>query len=234
MVKQAENGSRRSFPFVPYRSLVTSLDHLHEVTVPNVIQKSLFSKSFSGGTIAQLMRAYRDLHLMDDDGKPNRTRLEPLVNPDTRDKALKQILLEEYKDLIGLPLATADYGQVKRWFDTLGLDADTTRKAMTFFTHAATAAGIELHKTLSGKKRTRGPNKNKKDKAAKAGGEPRPPHTPTRELIDTGLLGRLPAPLRSWLEELPALDAEWSPSDFDQWLDIFTKMLTRYYRVQNR
>lgn len=167
---QAEG--KRGVPFVPLRSLFTFLDHLHSVGVPNRINKSVFTSSFSGGTASLILRALRDMRTIDDDGKPDRALLEPLVNPDTRSETLKHIMQQPYmyESLIALPVATAPPGDVKAWFDDLGMDAQTARKAQTFFVHAAAETGIQLHKMVADKKRIRsGPAKRRVRTRPKAG-----------------------------------------------------------------
>jgi len=133
-------------PFPPYGSFTSFLNDLNTMEVlPNRLNLQVFSGSYSGSAKQQILRALRFFDLMDEAGVPNELALRPLLNPETREAPLSALVRQHYKALIDLPLETAGPAEVNEWFNAIGMDAATTRKAKSFFLTAAKSNGIKMH-----------------------------------------------------------------------------------------
>lgn len=141
-------------PFPPYGSFISFLNDLNAMEVlPNQLNQQVFSASYSGSAKQQILRAFRFFGLMNEAGVPDEAGLRPLMNPDTRQKALEAIMRKSYKALIDLPLETAGPAEVNTWFNGVGMDSATTRKAKSFFLTAAKENGIKMHSLVADKTR---------------------------------------------------------------------------------
>ncbi len=131
---------------VPYGSLETALNHFHESGgAPSELHGSVFPKEkFSGTTIALLVKALKQFGLENADGATLHDRIDPLIDPATRKVAFQTLLQQHYGSLISLPLTNASPNQFNKWFDDFHMNADDTRKAKTFFLHAAKANDIPV------------------------------------------------------------------------------------------
>ncbi|HEX5275091.1 MAG TPA: hypothetical protein VFW34_07435 [Candidatus Rubrimentiphilum sp.] len=146
-----------SLPIVPFSAFERALNHFHESGgAPSELHASVFPKDeFSGTAIALLVKAFKQLGLADDAGKSNAEALDPLINPDSRKASFITLLQRMYGTLIDLPLATASPNQFNKWFEEYSMNAEDTRKAKTFFLHAARANDIIVSKFILGKYKTR-------------------------------------------------------------------------------
>ncbi len=167
-------------PFPPYGGFVNFLNDLAAMEVlPNRLNQQVFGPSYSGSARWQILRAFRFFDLMAEDGIPNPFALAPLLDTKTRQEALATLLREHYKGLFDLPLATAGPAEVNGWFNGVGLDTATTRKAKSFFLAAAQDNGIPLHQLVaSGRKVRTGRGRRKGGKGGKKDEQITPPVTP--------------------------------------------------------
>jgi hypothetical protein len=144
-------------PIVPFASFVTALDHFHEAGgPPSEMHASAFPKEkFSGTTTALLVKAFKRFQMEEIDGTTSLDRLDPLIDPQTRKSAIAGLLREFYGPLFDLPLESAPPSAFNKWFDDWNMNADDTRKAKTFFLHAAKYAEIPISAYILARYKTR-------------------------------------------------------------------------------
>ena len=128
-------------PYLPWRTFFNFLDRLADEGAPDRIDRS-FLKSMDGQTQSYLMSALKAFGLMTEEGRVQEA-LGPLVRPETRQDAVRDLLQRFYPDAVALP-KNATQAQLDEKFRGLGLGADAMRKAETFYLRAAGFAGIEL------------------------------------------------------------------------------------------
>jgi hypothetical protein len=141
----------RKYPaaYLPYSTLITGLDHLKAVSIPNRIENSTFP-SMSSQNQSQMLSALRFFKLVDANGIPQ-AALTPLVNNTEERKALLKALIEEhYPDIVKLDLAKMTPSQLDEAFDNehYNVSGETKKKAKTFLLKAAQAAGFKVHPLL--------------------------------------------------------------------------------------
>lgn len=141
----------RKYPaaYLPYSTLITGLDHLKAVSIPNRIENSTFP-SMSSQNQSQMLSALRFFKLVDASGIPQ-PALTPLVNNTEERKALMKALIEEnYPDIVKLDLAKMTPSQLDEAFDNehYNVSGETKKKAKTFLLKAAQAAGFKVHPLL--------------------------------------------------------------------------------------
>ena len=214
--------TQNPLPTVSYGSFVTALEKFHEAGgAPTEIHNSAFDKStFNGSTIALLVRAFRSLDLTDEKNVP-RERLDELIDPKTRKDAIGQLLRDRYKSLIALPLDKANPNQFNTWFDGCGMAAEDTRKAKTFFLHAARANGVTVSKYITDQHKTRAPAPRSKSKAKGKGAS-----TPATNAGDGGDESKTfeTSVADKILALYPPFNPEWSPETMQKWFDGLAKL----------
>lgn len=150
----ARPANESALPFPPYGSFISFLNDLNAMEVlPNQLNQQVFSSSYSGSAKHQILKAFRFFGLMSEAGVPDEKQLRPLMEPATRQLSMGAILQEAYKALIDLPLETAGPAEVNTWFNSIGMDSATTRKAKSFFLAAAKENGIKMHSLVADKTR---------------------------------------------------------------------------------
>lgn len=133
-------------PYLSFQTFWGFLDELGKKPLPPSIDRTMM-KSKSGTDQANLTAALRAFGLTKNDQS-----VEPLLDSfhsadgDGRKKVLAEIVRQFYADALSV---SAENGSEKDLHDsfrsTFGLDtADTRRKAVTFFLHAASHSGIPL------------------------------------------------------------------------------------------
>ena len=145
--------------YVSYLTFGNFLDWLREMNVvPSQIDRSLWSRKFSGSNGTQLMSGLRFLGLLDDESPT--TGLEPLAMADdpTRMGLLRSVLEQAYgEDLIkDLPLMTP--GLLDQKLEELGTTNPTHRKAVSFLVNASKAVGLTVPTQIAKKARNRPPS----------------------------------------------------------------------------
>ena len=144
--------SERTLPYGSAATFVTTLDHFGVVGVPNIVDRNALPSSFSGSSKYETLGTLKYFRLIDGDGRPDRERLAPLIDPEKRENALLQLLDAFYEDLILLPLASAGPSEVQKWFNEHATPS-TARKAKTFFLALAKQTKIKLHPMVSAESR---------------------------------------------------------------------------------
>jgi Family of unknown function (DUF5343) len=130
-------------PYISFAQLQNVLERMRNEGVPSRVDRSYLG-SWSGSAQAQFLKAARSLGLIDDFGRPTETLKHLVREPDNRPALIAQIINEKYPDALALG-KTATQQQLEEVFRGYdGISGSTTRKAITFYLHAAKYAGIEL------------------------------------------------------------------------------------------
>ena len=157
-------------PYMSFQTFWGYVDELGRKPLPPVIDRSMFA-SKSGTDQANLLAALKAFGLIADDLTVE-PRLDELVSgdEDVRRKVLARLIEEHYPDALQV---SANDGTEKMLHDSfrevfdLG-SADTRRKAVSFFLHAARTAGLPLSphfpntRTTTAASRPRRPNTKRK------------------------------------------------------------------------
>lgn len=148
--------------YMPFKTFLSTLEHLKTHGVPNIIDRSIFP-SFSGGVQSQIISGLTFLGLIDERGIPHES-LNKLVNDvENRKSILRSILRDKYGNLFDADLTRVSPSQ----FDTLfspeiyAVNGDTRKKARAFFFAALSYVGEPFSKLLT--QRTRSIRRKKPD-----------------------------------------------------------------------
>lgn len=169
-------------PYLAFQTFWSFLEKLCEKPLPPAIDRSLMDGK-SGSDQVQLFAALRSFALINDEKEV----LPPLTKWAAEDDAgrvvmLRDWVMEYYAEPMRVSASNGTEAQLNSSFtDAFKMtSADTKRKSMTFFLHAARKAGIELSPhfpaTRSG---SGGPSTPRPKKAKAAKRIPPPPNTQT-------------------------------------------------------
>lgn len=228
----AEEESKRTPPYIPYKTFDSTLNGLADSAVPHRLDHTLLH-NMSGTTRSGLMVGMRFLGLIDDD---NNTKpiLEKLAHAkgDARKAMLREIVQNSYGFMGTLDLMRATPGTLAEAVGKEGATGGTREKAVAFFLKVAEAAGIEVSPFIL--KRKHAPTPNKKPRRAAPKGDPgngggnggtqdqnRTPTPPAGALIDK-LMAKFPDMNEDWPNEVKA-----------KWFDNFTELMNRITPKKN-
>lgn len=147
-------------PYPPFKTFLTTLDHLNAIGVPHIIDKTVFP-SLSGIMKSQVLGAYKFLGLIDEHGKPAND-LGSLTSAKDRKTVLKDILKKRYAALVSLDLTKVSPTQFDRVLAEYNVTGATQRKAKSFFIKAAQLAELPLSPLLTQKTRSSGAGRRRK------------------------------------------------------------------------
>ncbi len=137
------NGSEPEFvpPYISFTQLENVIDRMKNEGVPARIDRS-YLVSWSGSAQAQFLKATASLGLRDEHGRPTDTLKRLVSETDARPSIIGDILRAKYPEAIALG-KDATQSQLDDVFrEYPGISGSTTRKAITFYLHAARFAGI--------------------------------------------------------------------------------------------
>lgn len=145
----AEQKNKYPVAYLPFSTLITGLDHLKQISIPNEIEAGTFP-SMSSQSKSQLLSALRFFELIDGDGKP-KPELTALAYKDDQRKALMKGLIEKhYPDIVALDFAKITPTQLDNALsgERYNVSGETKKKAKTFLLKAAQFAGFTVHPLL--------------------------------------------------------------------------------------
>jgi Family of unknown function (DUF5343) len=130
-------------PYISFGTLLNVIERMEREGVPSRIDPSYLA-NMAGGTRSQFKVCLRSLGLIDEDSRTTETLVRLAKNPGERPELLAGILRGQFPDLAALN-GNATRGELEEIMAAYGLsNADTRRKAMTFYVQAATYAGFTL------------------------------------------------------------------------------------------
>lgn len=145
-------------PYISYKTFENLLTHL-EGGVPPRLDRSVWGRHYSGSTGLQLLTGLRFLGLIEGQANLVTPRLEQLVDEkDSRKQLLAEILHERYAPIFQAvgDLSKATPAMLEEAFrKQYGIRDETLRKVISFFVHAAQAAGISISKRITDRTRVR-------------------------------------------------------------------------------
>jgi hypothetical protein len=130
-------------PYISFSQLENVLERMRNEGVPARVDRSYLG-SWSGSAQAQFLKAARSLELLDEHGRPTDTLKHLVSTPEKRPDVIGSLLRSKYPDALALgqDATQAQLDEVFRSYD--GISGSTTRKAISFYLHAARFAGIPL------------------------------------------------------------------------------------------
>lgn len=130
-------------PYISFSQLENVLERMRNESVPARVDRSYLG-SWSGSAQAQFLKAARSLELLDEHGRPTDTLKRLVSEPDERPDIVGTLLRAKYPEALALG-QDATQSQLDEVFRNYsGISGSTTRKAITFYLHAAKFAGIPL------------------------------------------------------------------------------------------
>jgi hypothetical protein len=155
-----EEPKRVAATYMPFKTFLTTLDHLKAHGVPNIIDRSVFPSS-SGGVQSQIISGLHFLGLINEKGIPASSLHHLVEDADNRKANFKAILEEKYENLFRADLTRVTPSQFDVLFspEIYGVNGDTRKKARAFFFAALAYVNQPHSKLLT--QRTRSPRKKK-------------------------------------------------------------------------
>lgn len=168
------NNNGFTAPYVSWGSFKNLLERMSEQGLPMRIDRSYLS-NMAGSTQSHLLKALRELDLIDKNAHPTAALKALVAEPDQRPALIGDLLRGHYAEAISLG-ATATQSMLEELFsDKYNVTGSTRRKSIAFFLAAAKYAEIPVSTHFKTPKRvsTNGAPKRKAKK--KAGDAPAPP-----------------------------------------------------------
>lgn len=225
-------------PYFSFQTFWSFIEQLSEKPLPPQIDRSLLS-SKSGTDQSNLLMALRSFDLIDDDQRV-RPLLVALAEQDEqgRLKMLGEIVEALYPTQMELARSNGTEAQLHESFGAaFGLrSADTRRKAVTFYLHAAKAAGLPLSPHFP------------QTRAGSGGSGPRPRRPASRSRRSAATADQAvtieppqakgPADdmhpfIQGLLKELPGEPGVWSKDQRDRWLEMARLTVDMLYTVDD-
>jgi hypothetical protein len=128
-------------PYISFAQLLNVLERMQNEGVPSRVDRSYLG-SWSGSAQGQFLKAARSLGLIDEHGRPTELLKRLVREPESRPEMVGQILQAKYPDALALGQNATQHQLEEAFRNYNGISGSTTRKAVTFFLHAAKFAGI--------------------------------------------------------------------------------------------
>lgn len=133
-------------PYIPFKTLTNFLDR-GKGTLPPKIDPTYLEK-MSGSDRASFLASLKWLGLLNNDNTVTAKLVELVDQPEGRKDAIAELVNTHYKWLENLNTTNATMGHLNEAFAERKLSGATLRKAVRFYLHAATFAGISLSKNF--------------------------------------------------------------------------------------
>src|SRR5437588_12079459 len=99
-----ETNRKPSAAYLPFPTLITALDHLSQITIPNIIDYRTFP-NMSNQAASQVISAFKFFDLVDDNGSPKPLLSDLAHKKDERKALIKQLIETHYPDIVALDFA---------------------------------------------------------------------------------------------------------------------------------
>jgi hypothetical protein len=177
-------------PYVSWGSFKNLLDRMEGEGLPMRIDRSYLS-SMAGSTQNHLLKALRELDLIDSGGHPTEALKSLVASPESRTERLGQIVRQYYAEAISLGDNATQLMLEELFANNYNVSGSTRRKSIAFFLGAAKFGEIEVSKHFKTPKRVSSngavERKAKKQTADPLAPPPPPPSTsddPKRAYVD--------------------------------------------------
>jgi len=206
-------------PYVPFKTFKQVLLDMAGSVVPRRMDSSYWGPGKSGATQASLNSAFKFFGFVNDN-KDATPKLDDFVKRlKAKDKdALRELIFEAYQDATGKvnDLDSATLGQLRESFKSAySLDGGMLQKALRFFIHATTDAGVTLSPYITSGTRGSGRASAKPRGRAKRGRD----SMPRQEPATSETFNRTASVAELLLNKFPDFDPEWSEETKQKWFD---------------
>lgn len=142
-----ESQSKAFPPYLPYKTLISSLENLGQ-GIPPKIDRSIW-KNQPGTVQSQILSAYKFLGLMNEQTNPTESLKQLVEQRATPGTLLKKIITDKYSPILKHDLATMTTTMLNSEFEAaFKVEGETKKKGIRFFLQAAKANGFTLSKFL--------------------------------------------------------------------------------------
>jgi hypothetical protein len=150
-------------PYLPYKTLVSSLENLGQ-GIPPKLDRSIW-KNQPGTVQSQILSAYKFLGLMNDSTNPTEELKVLVQNRMTPGPTLKKLIEQKYSALLSHDLSTMTTTMLNAEFEAAyKVEGETKKKGIRFFLQAAKANGFTLSKFLLDQTRASAGTRKKRTK----------------------------------------------------------------------
>lgn len=175
--------------------------------LPLRIDRSYLS-NMAGSTQSHLLKALRELDLIDDDGHPTEALKQLVANPESRPERIGDVVRSYYAEAINLGDNATQSMLEEVFANSYSVTGSTRRKSIAFFLGAARFGEIEVSKHFKTPKRVSANGSAKRKAKKKLEADPPPPPLPSPTADD---------PKRAYVDLLlKKADEEMSPDLLDR------------------
>jgi hypothetical protein len=175
-----ESNSESGFtaPYVSWGSFKNLLDRMEKEGLPMRVDRSYLS-SMAGSTQSHLLKALRELELIDGDDHPTAALKGLVANQESRSERIEEMVKRHYTEAIGLGDNATQSMLEELFANKYNVGGSTGRKSIAFFLAAAKAGEVPLSKHFKTPKRvsSNGSSKRRTKKKGEAAPPPPPPAT---------------------------------------------------------
>lgn len=130
------NEERRSAVYIPFKTLLTSIEALEQGMPPDKIDTSVWS-SLSGGVRAQVWSGYKFLGLIDNEGNIQPALSELVTDKANRNKHLADLIRRCYSNIVTAAEKNSTQAQFEETMRGYNVQGETLEKAIRFYLQAA-------------------------------------------------------------------------------------------------
>lgn len=197
-----ENGF--TAPYVSWGSFSNLLERMEKEGLPMRIDRSYLS-NMAGSTQSHLLKALRELNLIDESSQPTDALKLLVANPESRPERIAELVRTYYADAISLG-ANATQSMLEELFaGSYNVTGSTRRKSIAFFLAAAKAGEVEVSQHFKTPKRPSANGGGSKRKGKKRQQEePSPPPPPPATTLDDPKKAYVDLLLKKASEEMDA------------------------------
>jgi hypothetical protein len=178
MSKDEKNNNGFTAPYVSWGSFKNLLDRMGEEGLPLRIDRSYLS-NMAGSTQSHLLKALRELDLIDKDARPTEGLKLLVANVESRPERIGELVRGYYAAAVDLG-GNATQSMLEELFaDSYNVSGSTRRKSIAFFLAAAKFGEVPVSRHFKTPKRASTNGAATKRKPKKQDDPPPPPATPT-------------------------------------------------------
>jgi hypothetical protein len=208
---EAESSNGFVPPYISFAQLENVLERMRNEGVPARVDRSYLG-SWSGSAQGQFLTAARSLDLLDDFGRPTEVLKTLVQEPDMRPAVIGDLLRQKYPGAVMLGESATQQQLEEVFREYPGISGSTTRKAITFYLHAAKFAGIPLSPFFKVGRATPG-NTSQRTGRARAPRRAQPASEPAPPSQTNPLSGLHPA-IATLVQALPSSTAPTAKAEF--------------------
>jgi hypothetical protein len=188
-------------PYVSWGSFKNLLERMEGDGLPTRIDRSYLS-NMAGSTQSHLLKALRELDLIDDNGHPAEALKLLVANSESRPERIGQLVQQFYAEAINLGNNATQSMLEEVFTDSYNVSGSTRRKSIAFFLGAAKFGEVEVSKHFKTPKRASSNGAAKRKSKKQADGVPLAPPPPPPAASDDPKLAYVNLLLKKADEEM--------------------------------